>query len=229
MKTSFHARVIGFTVLREIEGARTPDHYRAMLDAMDYGYTSGMSDTDLKEKCLLSLQDREPDEAAYVVLKQDLGGVLRDGQLQNITQEMMDEKMWEEYATPAFHERLFIVGCLLHEAMPSIFPEPDAVRVRIEVTAKNAAAGALLTDMPKESFLVRLLAHGMENDMVLHRLYGDELASTSFSSTDEVVWTVRTEPVADGVTVIDVIGSDYWLGPLRGTKSYSSAAYADPA
>lgn len=227
MNNLFRVRVLGFSNIREIEGARSADDFAALLDAMEYGDQSGMSDDERREMCLLSLQDLEPAEAAYLVLKHDMSDVLRDGQMRNIAGEMLDEKLWEEYANPTLHERLFNVGSLLHAAFPRAFPEPDAVRAVLEVTAANPSARALLMPAPNESFLVRLLADGMDASSVLHRLYGEQLVGKSFPNADEIVWIVRTQAAGDDTMRIEVISSGYWLDALNGTKSYESSAYAD--
>ena len=67
----------------------------------------------------------------------------------------------------------------------------------------------------------------MEPDAVLHRLYGDQLAGTSFPEAAEVVWIVRATPAGDNVMTIEIISSGYWLDPLDGTRSYDSSTYAD--
>ena len=227
MKNYFRVHVLSFSKLLEIEGARTADDFSALLEAMEYGDRSGMSDDELREMCILSLQDLEPVEAAYLVLKHDFGGVLRDGQIRNLSGEMLDEKLWEEYADSSLHERMFNAGSLLYAAFPRSFPEPDAVCVKLEVTATNTAASRLLTPSPNESLLVRLLADGMDSQAVLHRLYGEQLRGKSFPTAEEVIWIVRTEAVTEDVTRIEVISSGYWLDALNRTKSYESAAYAD--
>ncbi len=227
MKPQFSVRVVSFSNLREIDGARTTNDYAALLDAMEYGDQSGMSDDEIREMCLMSLQDLKPTEAAYMVLKHDMADVLRDGQMRNVAGEMVDEKMWEEYSNSSLHERMFNAGSLLYAAFPKDFPEPDAVRVVLEVTAANAPARALLTPSLNESFLARLLADGMDGDSALHRLYGDELAGTSFPNADEIVWIVRTEALGTDAMKIEVISSGYWLDALNRTKTYDSSAYAD--
>jgi hypothetical protein len=227
MQNIFRVHLRSFSNIREIEGARTKDDYSALLEAMDYGDQSGMSDGELREMCIMSLQDLEPTEAAYLVLKHDMGGVLRDGQIRNAASEMLDEKLWEEFADSSLHERMFNAGSLLYEAFPQSFPEPDAVRVEIEVTATNAPARALLTPTPNESFLARLLADGMDNHAVLHRLYSEQLNGKLFLDADEVVWIVRTEAVSENVMNIEIISSGYWLDALDRTEHYESSAYAD--
>lgn len=227
MNNIFHVHLLSFSNIPEIQGARTAKDYSALLEAMEYGDQSGMSDAELREMCIMSLQDMEPTEAAYLVLKHDMGGILRDGQMRNAASEMLDEKLWEEFADSSLHERMFNAGSLLYAAFPRSFPEPDAVRVEIQVTAANAPARTLLTPSPNESFLVRLLADGMDSHAVLHRLYSDQLKGKAFSNADEVVWIVRTEAVSEDVMNIEVISSGYWLDALDRTDFYESAAYAD--
>ena len=94
MTPKFHVRVLSFSNLLEIEGARTAAQYAALLDAMEFGDRAGLSDDDLREMCLMSMQDLTPEDAAYLVLKHDMGDVLRDGQCRNLSNEMQDEKLW---------------------------------------------------------------------------------------------------------------------------------------
>jgi len=227
MVNSFHVEVLRFTNILEIEGARTTDHYSSLLDALEFGDQSGLSDDDKREMCLMSLQDHEPAEAAYQVLKHDMHDVLRDGQMRNAATEMLDEKLWEEYADSSLHEQMFNAGSLLYAAFPSSFPKPGAVHVVLSVTANDAKSKALLTPALNESFLVRLLADGMDDRAALHRLYHEELAGQSFPNAAEVVWIVRTKPLSDDAMQIEVVSSGYWLDALMDTASYDSAAYAD--
>ena len=227
MPNNFHVRVLDFSQIEEIEEARSNQDFAELLEAMDYGDQSGMSEDERREMCLLSLQDMDSEDAAYVVLKQDMGDILRDGQLRNAANEMRDEKLWEEYADTSLHERMFNAGSLLYAAFPGLFPRPDAVRVELEVSAGNASAKALLTPSPNESFLVRLLADGMDDHAILHRFYGDELKGRSFPNADEVVWIVRTEPSGEDSMKFEVISSGYWLDALDNVDQHESNAHAD--
>ena len=227
MANSFSVQILKFSNILEIDGARTPDNYAALLDTLEYGDQTGMSDDEKREMCLMSLQDHKPAEAAYLVLKHDMSDVLRDGQMRNAAIEMLDEKLWEEYADSSQHERMFNASSLLYAAFPGSFPKPDAVSIRLEVTAHNPHSQALLAPSLDESFLVRLLADGMDASASLHRLYHEELSGTSFPNADEVVWIVRTNSVRDDVMQIEAISSGYWLDALMDTESYESSAYAD--
>lgn len=229
MTTKFQVQLLSFSNLREIEGARSSGDFAALLDDMEYGDQSGMSDDELREMCILSLQGLKPTEAAYLVLKHDMDDDLRDGQIRNLASEMLDEKLWEEYADSSYHERMFNAGSLLYEAFPQSFPEPDAVRVELQILAADASAWRLLAPSPSESLLVRLLADGMDDHAVLHRLYSEQLKVKYFPTADEVVWIIRTEETGGKTMRVEVISSGYWLDALNHTRYYESTAYADDA
>jgi len=226
MKAAFRVQVRVFSKLLEIPGARSSKDFSALLDALDFGDQSGVQDHDMRELCIMSLQDREPEEAAYFVLKHDVGGMLRDGQLRHMATEMLEEKLWEEYPDASLHERLFNAGSLLYEALPRHFPEPDAVRVQLEVAASNASAREVLASPVQESFLVRLLANGMDQGAVLRRVYDEQLASHSFPEAAQIIWTFSATRMRDDMN-FEVVGSGYWLNPLRDCETYDSSAHAD--
>lgn len=227
MKTAFRVSILDFSNIVEIEGARSDADFSALLDIMEYGDQAGMSESERREMCVASLQGLTPDEAAYLVLRHDFGDALRDGQARNLALEMRDEKLWEESSDSSLHEKFFTSGSLLFEAFPQDFPKPDAVQLELEVQAENGAARELLTPALNESFLVRLLADGMDSHAILQRLYGDELSGTSFPDADEVVWIVQTVPVDEKTMKVEVISSGYWLDALEDVQAYESTAYAD--
>lgn len=227
MKNRFHVRVLSWSMLREIEGAWGGDDFIALLDAMEYGETSGMSPDELREMCILSLQDQGMEKAAVLVLTHCLRDRLKAGQIENLAREMAEDKLWEEYSDMGAHERLFNVGSLLSQAFPGSFPEPDAVRVVLEVVAANEPGREALADGLHESLVVRLLAGGMDETAVLHRLFDEQIDGPRFPEADSIVWIVQTDVVSADTVKLDVVSSGYWLDPLREAEAYDSTAYAD--
>ena len=227
MTTRFEVTVLEFSVLTELADEWGASDFVALLEKMEYGDTTGMSDSDLREMCLLSLQEREPALAAALVLEHDLGSDLRKGQIIQLAHRMVEEKLWEEYPDLALHERLFHVASLMYAAFPRDFSEPDAVRVSLEVAAGNAEAKAILSQPLDESFVVRLIADGMPARAVLHRLFGDPLSGSSFPEASSIVWTVRGETLGEDRLQLEVLSSGYWLDALRETRTYASTAYPD--
>lgn len=227
MKPGFEVRVLRFRVLEELEGVWLASDFRALLDMMEFEDSSGIDDAELRDMCLMSLQDLEPRVAAALLLRYRLGDRLSKGEIDNMSNEMLDEKLWEEDADMALHEQLFNVGSLLYAAFPGSVPVPDAVQAALSVTATNEPAEQLVAQPLGESFLVRLLADGMDEGAVLHRLFDEQIQGTSFPEADTIVWTVRCESTGEHAVNVEVISSGYWLDPLREVRSYESNAYAD--
>jgi len=137
MKLHYSLTPIKFETIEELPNAWSSDSYRELLDLMEYGDTADLSDTELKEMCLLSLSDNEGDAAAKIVLAHVFGDKLNTGQIDNLSHELRDEKVWEEYAALSLHEDFFNATQLLYEAYNGKFPHPEAVRYRIQITTKD--------------------------------------------------------------------------------------------
>lgn len=227
--TPFVVRVLGFTELAEIEGSWTDPDFARLFELLGLEGAGELAGGELREMCLLGLQDLKPQAAAALLLTHRLGDELGRGQIQNVSTEMLDEKLWEEYADMPLHERLFHVGSLLHQAFPGSFPEPDAVEARLEITAETAEARRDLAGTPGEPFVVRLLAHGMPDTSPLNRLFGDAVAGAAFPEAASIAWIVEWGAPDGARRELRVLGSGYWLDALRGTKSYGSSARAEPA
>ena len=210
MTSEFEVCVLELEVLERFPDAWRPAQLQQMLEEMDYGDTTGLSAEELREMCLMSLQDREPAAAAEVVLRARFGERLRDGQIRNCAQEMLNEKLWEHYAEMPFHEGFFHAGSLLWDAFPDDFPTPDAVRVDVEVKPLDADDRQALSSQLAEPFIVRLLADGMPETAVLHRLFSDQIAGGGFVEAGSIVWEFR-----------QTAGTDHAVRP-EGARSFTA-------
>lgn len=227
MKAEYTVQIEDFRELKEMPARWQPQDFRNILRQLEFDDVDEIEEAELRDMCLMSLQDLEPADAAAALLQYVLGEQLNEGQISNMANEMEDEKLWEEHADPALHEELFNIGSLLYEASPGRFPKPDAVHLSISITAVNKAAGECLQAPLRESFLVRLLADGMDNHATLHRLFGEQIAGASFPEADRIVWTVQSEPSQGGALVVNIVSSGYWLDALKETRSFTSHAEAD--
>ncbi len=225
--STFRLEVLGFSILEEIEGSWTEADFQRLSARLELDDLSGLSAAEQRELCVLALGDLEPAAAAELLLQQRLGDALTQGQLRNASQEMLDEKLWEEYADMPLHERFFHVGSLLYQAFPRAVPTPDAVEVRVQVTAADAAGLRLLSAPLHESLLVRLLADGMPDSAPLNRVFGDSVRGQPFPEAESIVWIFSSGPLEGTTQEFKLIGSGYWFDALRETKSYGSSARPD--
>ena len=72
MKSRFSVQVESFRTLKEIQGAWQPSDYDSLLKEMEFGDTSQVSEDELLDLCLMSLQDLKPSEAATLLLNYKL-------------------------------------------------------------------------------------------------------------------------------------------------------------
>ena len=224
----FRVTVLDSQILEEIPGTWTDPDFARLLERMEYGETSGMSSEELREMCVASLQDLKPTEAAALLLEERLKGLVNKGQIQTLSLEAMQEKLWEEHAGMPLHQRLFHVGSLLYQAFPDHAPTPDAVEVRLEVAADDAEGEGILAEPLHESLVARLLAEGMGPSAMINRLFDDSVAGALFPEAPSIVWIAESERADARTLRLRVVGSGRWLDPLRDAEPYTSSARADP-
>ena len=230
MSHKYNVQVTEFTTIQEVAGSWQQQDYETLLDAMDFGDRSGLAASELREMCLMSLQDQEPEQAAYLVLCHVIGEELREGQLRNMGNEMRTEKLWEEYVEPAYHARLFTAGTLLYAARPDVFPKAEAVQVKLAISTSDAEAmTGLQASEPDAGLLLRLLAGGMDEQAVLRRLYGDQLLGDSFPNAADMIWVAKITETSTTTLDLEVISSGYWLDALGQTNAYEIEAQVDAA
>ena len=212
--------------LTEIPGDWTQPDYEHILRETEFGDFSGLNPTEIEEMALMSLADLDKNEAAELLMKYVFDDeALSKGQIQNASHEADTEKLWEEYPEPDKHRCFFRVGSLLYRAYNGGFPKPDARQVEVLVTPKKG--GKALLENPTPAFVARLLAGGMDDHALLHRLYDDELKSEHFPAAENIIWEVKSTPDGAGGNSLVVLSSDYWLEVFGPGGAYECAAWAD--
>ena len=228
MRPKVQVRVERFETVEEIDGAWTAARLAALLDAMDYGSTADLTDAELREMTVLSLQDRSPAEAAELLLANRVGDRLTLGQRQTLGHDLTEEKLWEHHADMSLHEELFHVASLAYQAFPRVFHTPDAARVHLALRPENAAAREAIAAGVREPMLVRLLAEGMDESAILRRLFGEALAGGPFPEAESIVWSFEARPLDGGGVEVDLLSSGYWLDPLADVEAYTAVGLAAP-
>lgn len=219
MKKKFNIELLKSETLFELPNAWNKENYLDLLEAMEYGDTSDIAEGDLKDMCLMSLSDYDPDEAAKYVLTYIFDGRLNSGQIHNLSHEMQDEKMWEEYADLFLHEEFFNVGQLLYQAFDGKFPQPEALRFSILVSA-NEVEDLEIFDTNLEMNLIKLLVQGMPENTLISRLYKDELASGRLEQAKDIIWQVHRKEVRENALLFEIISSVYWFHDLKYVKTF---------
>ena len=222
MNTTFNIKLIEFKTIQELPEAWTLADYKALLDIMEYGDISEISDEELADMCLMYLSENEPEEAASIILNHIFEERLNSGQKDNLSHEMLDEKMYEEYADISMHEEFFNVHQLLYKAYNGKFPNPEAVSFKIEISSKNIQSLSIF-DERAEATLLRLLAQGMPKNTLINRLYDEQLETGDFSEANDIIWQLSKKSTETNSLVFSITSSSYWFKDLKYIEDFDAA------
>ena len=216
----YRIRVAQIEELQEVEGDWQPADLVAILEKLGVDGAAALSPQEVREMCLLSLQDLDVAEAAAVVLDYKLGKTLTAGQIKNLSHDCQFDKLWEQGGDMELHRAMFSVGSLLAVVNEQTFPTPDAVRVTLDVECPDSDDADRLTSDTAPQTIVRMLASGMDGDAILNRLFEDELAKGTFPEAALIIWDLEVEHTGEHSATLKIISSGYWLDPLRETEAF---------
>lgn len=158
----------------------------------------------LEELLLMAITDYEPNEAAAIVLEYKLADKLNEGQLSQISNDMLLDKISEEYPDISLHAPLFHINQLLYKAFNGKFPNAKATQINLSINPIDEAEDPAFT---KENIL-HLLDKGLANGNLVKRLFSEQMAGTKpFPEAESILWELK----ATGNNSYQVLTSDYWL------------------
>ena len=222
----FKVEILSFNTITELPGSWEKDDLLALLNNMDYADPEEIKDAELKEMCLMSLTDFEAAESAKIVLDYVIGDRLTEGQIENLSHEILTEKLWEEYPELSLHPDFFRATQLLYQAYNGKFPRGEAVHFQIKIAAVNAEDLSMFDENP-EAPLVRLLAKGMSERSLINRLFSDQLQGDLFDEAKDILWQLNTISKEALSVTYEVVSSSYWLDDIKFADVYEAETHAD--
>jgi hypothetical protein len=218
---TFTVERLSFQHLAALPDAWQATDYLALLNKLDYENPEAIAPAELQEMTQLALTDLEPAEAAEVVLGYLFSEDLTKGQLDQLAHQLQTEKLWEENPNFALHKGFFNATQLLYDAYNGKFPHPQAVEFKVKLTAASPADLAALDHEPAAT-LLRLLAPGLSDRALLHRLFSDQLAGGEFPEATSILWQFTPSEKTETSVVYDIISSDYWLEDFKFADTYEA-------
>ncbi|OAB78640.1 magnesium and cobalt transport protein CorA [Cochleicola gelatinilyticus] len=221
MKKTINCTPNSFKTLERIPNSWSQADYSALLKEMEYD-SEEASTEELEELCLLSLTDFEKEEAAQKVLRYVFKSHLNEGQIQNLSHEMQEEKVWEEYADIQLHEQFFNVGEILYKAFNGQgFPMAKAIEILVTFSSEKEPLPKKLRDADP-SVILKLLAQGLPNNAIINRLYTDQLQQEVISEADAILWQIHLLDSQEKSIQLKIISSQYWLEDFKFTEPYTA-------
>lgn len=187
----------------ELEATWSNDDFKELLARFEYPDAEQLKPTELKEYLFMAISDFEPSEAAAILLDFKLSEVLNEGQIDNISHEMLRVKVCENYTEIELHQDLFNINQLLYKAYNGKFPQAKASIVQFEIKGEQDAP----EEITKETAL-KALSYGLSDNNLINRLLSDQIEGrTRFPEAEGIVWDLQNK----GNNVYSITTSEKWL------------------
>jgi hypothetical protein len=147
----------------------------------------------------MAISDFEPNEAAALILDYKLSDHLNENQIEQMSHDMLLDKISEEYADISLHHQLFNINQLLHKAYNGTFPSAKATLIEFEISPNK--------ELSKE-LILELLDKTLASNNVIKRLFSNQLAGKeSFEDAEDIIWDLKTT----GMSSYILTTSEYWM------------------
>ena len=187
----------------ELDGAWSNEDFKELLARFDYPDADQLKPAELQEYLFMAISDFEPNEAAAILLDYKLSDVLGDGQVDNISHEMLREKVSENYSDIYIHQKLFNINQLLYKAYNGKFPLTRASIVQFEIKGESNNQ----EEINKETVL-KALSYGLSQNNLIKRLLSDQLEGREpFPEAEGIVWNLQN----NGNNDYSMTTSEKWL------------------
>ncbi|MCL6257567.1 hypothetical protein M3O96_00600 [Aquiflexum sp. TKW24L] len=200
----FQIKITSFKTIDEVQEYWSTADYIQLLDLFGFPDAGAADEDSLRELLMMAITDYEPNEAAAIVLEYKLSEDLNKGQIEQISNDMLLDKIAEEYPEISLHGTLFHVNQLLYKAFNGKFPNIKASQFECTITPQDKDGKIEIT---KEAAL-KLLDEGLSDSNLIKRLFGDKMTGNiPFPEAESILWNLDSK---DG-TNLKVLTSEYWL------------------
>lgn len=185
----------------EIPNYWTTEDYIALLDAFGFEDGKSLNPEGLFEMLQMAISDFEPNEAAKIILAYKLSNDLSEGQIDQISNDMLIDKVCEEYPEIHLHKHLFSINQLLFKAYNGTFPNAKASSIKFSVA--NNEIGIL-----SKSYVLKAFNNALNNSNLIRRLFDDAMTTENdFPDAESIVWELNS---TDNIN-FELITSEYWM------------------
>lgn len=189
--------------VNEIEGYWSDEDFIALLEKFNYPDGATAEKSSLPELLEMAISDYEPNEAAQIVLHYKLGDQLSEGQIDQISNDMLIDKVCEEYPEIHMQGTLFHVNQLLFKAYNGKFPNAKASIVHFSLTPTDGESQKLTAEN-----VLKLLNNGLSDRNLIKRLFENQISQNiPFPEAESIIWELKTE---DNINY-DLVTSENWI------------------
>ena len=166
----------------------TNEDYVQLLGKFDYPDAEDTGTESLRELLFMAMTDFEPAEAARLVLDYKLGEELSEGQIDQISNDMLNDKVCEEYPEMELQSALFHINQLLYKAFNGKFPSSSATIIECSITPLEKNNETTIT----KEMILRLFYDGLSNRNIVKRLFEEQMkGNEDFPEAENIIWDLK--------------------------------------
>ncbi len=200
---NYSVKIKSLKSVDELDGSWNHADLIELLKRFDYAEAEKLKPNELKAYLFMAIADFEPNEAAAIVLDYRLSEVLTDGQIDNISNEMLREKVSENYSDIFIHKTLFDINQLLFKAYNGKFPDAKANIIEFEMKAEQDDSTEISSEL-----VLKVFRNGLSDTNLIKRLFGDQLeGKVSFPEAEGIIWDLKNK----GDLQWQMITSEKWI------------------
>lgn len=183
----YQIKINSAATVEEMPDYWSTEDYVQLLDKFNYPDAEKASKDTLHELLMMAITDYEPNEAAAILLEYKLSDHLNEGQIAQISNDMLLDKIVEEYPDISLHATLFHINQLLYKAFNGKFPNTKATLIDCTITPLEEDGE---TDLTREMVL-KLLGAGLSDSNLVKRLFAEQMAGNKpFPEAENILWEI---------------------------------------
>ncbi|NNF01801.1 MAG: hypothetical protein HKN22_03885 [Bacteroidia bacterium] len=200
---NFNLKINSIKTISEISDYWSKEDYRLILEEFNYDDAKSLDPSELREILEMAISDFEPNEAAEILLQYKLNDKLNSGQIQNLSNEMLEDNESEEFPDISLHYPLFNINQLLHRSYNGKFPNAKATVIELELTTVPSNTLEIT-----KAVILQATSQLLRKENLIPRLYEKELAGEKkFEDAEHIIWELKK--ISENVYTF--ITSDYWI------------------
>jgi hypothetical protein len=190
------------STVNELPNSWSVEDFKALLTKFNFPNAEGSDAEELQGLLCMAIADYETNEAATILLDYKLSAHLNEGQIDQLSHEMLLDRISEEYPKIELHKELYMINQLLYKAYNGKFLNTEATLVDFEITP-------LLNTDPKitKEIVLKCFAKNLDSHNIIIRLFGSQLnGEEKFEEANDVLWDLEKNENGYRFTT-----SNYWM------------------
>ena len=184
----YRIEIAHINTVDEIQEYWTKEDYVKLLEIFNYPDADDTKPENLRELLFMAITDFEPAEAAKLVLDYKLGEQLSEGQIEQISNDMLVDTVCEEYPDMDLQSTLFHITQLLFKAYNGKFPSSSATIIDCKITALDKNNDTQLT----KEMVLRLFNEGLSDRNIVKRLFSEQMqGEVEFPEAEDIIWDLE--------------------------------------